>query len=107
KPNDVPSSCSPTAGPTILSGQPDPLQQIVWNLVSNAVKFTARGGSVTVTLERAGSQAELTVRDTGSGIRPEVLPHVFERFRQADSSLTRVHGGLGIGLAIVRHLVEL
>ncbi|HKP71358.1 MAG TPA: ATP-binding protein [Pyrinomonadaceae bacterium] len=90
-----------------VSGDPDRLQQVVWNLLSNAVKFTPEGGRVEVTLKRAGSQAEIVVTDNGAGISPEFLPHVFERFRQADSTSTRKHGGLGLGLAIVRHLVEL
>jgi CheY-like chemotaxis protein/anti-sigma regulatory factor (Ser/Thr protein kinase) len=93
------------AGP--ISGDSDRLQQIVWNLVSNAIKFTPRGGIVEVRLEREGSHVELAVSDTGAGISPEFLPFVFERFRQADSSSTRKQGGLGLGLAIVRHLVEL
>jgi CheY-like chemotaxis protein/two-component sensor histidine kinase len=88
-------------------GDPDRLQQIVWNLVSNAVKFTPEGGRVEVRLARAGGHAEIAVSDTGEGIAPDFLPHVFERFRQQDSSTTRRHGGLGLGLAIVRHLVEL
>ncbi|HEX8072195.1 MAG TPA: ATP-binding protein [Pyrinomonadaceae bacterium] len=88
-------------------GDPDRLQQIVWNLVSNAIKFTPAGGLVEVRLGRAGAQLELSVRDDGIAISPEFLPHIFERFRQADSSTTRTHGGLGLGLAIVRHLVEL
>ncbi len=95
----------PAAGP--ISGDAVRLQQVVWNLLSNAVKFTPRGGRIEVRLERAGSFAELIVRDDGQGISPDFLPHVFERFRQADSSSTRAHGGLGLGLAIVRHLVEL
>ncbi|HXG67219.1 MAG TPA: PAS domain S-box protein [Blastocatellia bacterium] len=95
----------PLAGP--VSGDPDRLQQVVWNLLSNAVKFTPKGGRVQVRLERVNSQAEITVSDTGEGIRPEFLPYVFDRFRQADSSYTRKYGGLGLGLAIVRHLVEL
>jgi CheY-like chemotaxis protein len=95
----------PQAGP--VSGDPDRLQQVVWNLLTNAIKFTPRQGQVHVTLQRAGLHVELEVRDTGRGIRPEVLPYIFERFRQADSSTTRAHGGLGIGLALVRHLVEL
>jgi PAS domain S-box-containing protein len=90
-----------------VSGDPDRLQQVVWNLLSNAVKFTPGGGKVTVTLKRSGSQAEIGVTDSGAGISPDFLPHVFERFRQADSTSTRTHGGLGLGLAIVRHLVEL
>jgi signal transduction histidine kinase/ActR/RegA family two-component response regulator len=95
------------ADPGELSGDPDRLQQVVWNLLSNAIKFTPRGGSVRVTLSRDPQHAEVVVEDTGIGIRPEFLPHVFERFRQADSSSTRPHGGLGLGLAIVRHLIEL
>jgi signal transduction histidine kinase/ActR/RegA family two-component response regulator len=93
------------AGP--IYGDADRLQQVVWNVVSNAIKFTPRGGSVFVQLSKPDSHVELLVRDTGAGIKPEFLPHVFERFRQADSSSTRAHGGLGLGLAIVRHLVEL
>jgi signal transduction histidine kinase/ActR/RegA family two-component response regulator len=91
----------------VVTGDPDRLQQVLWNLVSNAVKFTPRGGRVEVSLERAGDHAQVTVHDTGVGIRLEFLPFVFDRFRQADASPTRVHGGLGLGLAIVRHLVEL
>ena len=83
------------------------LQQVMWNLLSNAVKFTPEGGRVEVHLGRAGSHATVTVSDTGRGIGPEFLPHVFERFRQADSTPGREQGGLGLGLAIVRHLVEL
>ena len=88
-------------------GDPERLQQVVSNLVSNAVKFTGRGGKVAVWLRGGEGAAEIGVRDTGEGISPEFLPHVFDRFRQADSSSTRAHGGLGLGLAIVRHLVEL
>jgi signal transduction histidine kinase/DNA-binding NarL/FixJ family response regulator len=89
-------------------GDPERLRQVVWNLLSNAVKFTPEGGRVDVTLApTADGQLELRVSDTGKGIDPRFLPHVFERFRQADSSSTRAHGGLGLGLAIVRHLVEL
>ncbi|HYY98551.1 MAG TPA: PAS domain S-box protein, partial [Pyrinomonadaceae bacterium] len=94
-------------GPVVLSGDPARLQQVVWNLLTNAVKFTPRGGRVELRLAREGSQFEITVSDTGAGISPEFLPYVFDRFRQADSSTTRRHGGLGLGLAIVRHLVEL
>jgi signal transduction histidine kinase/response regulator RpfG family c-di-GMP phosphodiesterase len=83
------------------------MQQIIWNLLSNAIKFTAPGGHVVVALRAADGLAELSVTDDGQGIDPEFLPHVFERFRQEDGSLTRVHGGLGLGLAIVRHLTEL
>jgi signal transduction histidine kinase/ActR/RegA family two-component response regulator len=90
-----------------INGDADRLQQVCWNLLSNAIKFTPRGGRVYVELSRPNSHVELLVRDSGQGIKPEFLPHVFERFRQADSSSTRAHGGLGLGLAIVRHLVEL
>lgn len=90
-----------------VSGDPDRLQQVVWNLVSNAVKFTPRGGSVSISLAREQTSIVLRVSDTGIGIDPAFLPYVFERFRQADASTTRLHGGLGLGLAIVRHLVEL
>jgi signal transduction histidine kinase/CheY-like chemotaxis protein len=83
------------------------LQQIIWNLLSNAVKFTPHGGQIHVRVERDDSNVKVTVRDTGQGIDPEFLPRVFDRFRQADSSTTRSFGGLGLGLAIVRHLVEL
>jgi signal transduction histidine kinase/ActR/RegA family two-component response regulator len=89
------------------AGDPDRLQQIVWNLVANAIKFTPKDGKVDVRLKRANSHVELRISDNGIGISHEFLPHVFERFRQADSSTTRNHGGLGLGLAIVRHLVEL
>ncbi|HEV8640101.1 MAG TPA: response regulator [Methylomirabilota bacterium] len=90
-----------------LLGDPARLQQVVWNLLSNAVKFTPPGGSVEVRLARAESQIHLTVTDTGQGIGPEFLPYVFDRFRQAESTPSRSHGGLGLGLAIARHLVEL
>lgn len=90
-----------------VSGDADRLQQIVWNLLSNAIKFTPRDGLVIVRLEQHGHELTLTVRDTGQGISPEFIPHVFERFSQAESGSTRTHGGLGLGLAIVRHLVEL
>lgn len=90
-----------------VSGDPGRLQQILWNLLSNAIRFTPSGGRVQVILERVNSHVEISVTDTGMGISPEFLPHVFERFRQADSSTTRRHGGLGLGLAIVRHLTEL
>ena len=102
---DLQISFAPLTGP--VSGDPARLQQVAWNLLSNAVKFTPRGGRVRISLERVESQIEITVTDTGEGIRPEFLPFIFDRFRQADSSTTRVHGGLGLGLAIVRHLVEL
>src|SRR6185503_14686476 len=83
------------------------VHQIIWNLLSNAVKFTPQGGKISLRVEQAGSDARVTVKDTGQGIDPEFLPRVFDRFRQADSSTTRSFGGLGLGLAIVRHLVEL
>jgi signal transduction histidine kinase len=94
-----------TVGP--VSGDAARLHQVVWNLLSNAVKFTPPDGLVAVRLERVDSQAQIQVTDTGCGIDPAFLPHMFERFRQADSSTTRSEGGLGLGLAIVRHLVEL
>jgi signal transduction histidine kinase/CheY-like chemotaxis protein len=90
----------------LVTGDPDRLQQVVWNLLSNAIKFTPKGGRVGVRVERDGSDVCVSVRDTGQGIAPEFLPHVFERFRQQDGSTTREHGGLGLGLAIVRHIVE-
>jgi signal transduction histidine kinase/CheY-like chemotaxis protein len=90
-----------------IDGDGDRLQQVVWNLLSNAVKFTESGGTVDVRLDRTPAGIVLTVADSGMGITPEFLPHVFERFRQADPSTTRRHGGLGLGLALVRHLVEL
>ncbi len=93
--------------PLVVSGDPDRLQQVLWNLLSNAVKFTPVGGRVEVRVERVASQLAVTVEDTGIGIEPEFLPRVFERFRQADSSTSRAQSGLGLGLAIVRHLVEL
>lgn len=91
----------------IVMGDPNRLHQVFWNLLNNAMKFTPKGGRVQVLLERVNSHVEVTVIDTGSGIKPEFLPHVFDRFQQADSSTTRQYGGLGLGLAIVRHLVEL
>ncbi|HZH04544.1 MAG TPA: ATP-binding protein, partial [Myxococcaceae bacterium] len=90
-----------------VMGDPRRVQQIVWNLLSNAVKFTPKGGRVQVLVERGESSVELTVADTGQGIDPTFLPHVFERFRQQEGGTTRGAGGLGLGLAIVRHLVEL
>jgi PAS domain S-box-containing protein len=92
---------------TPISGDPERLQQVLWNLLSNAVKFTQRDGKVQVRLERVNSHIELTVSDTGIGIAPEFLPHVFERFRQAEGGTTRERGGLGLGLSIARHLTEL
>jgi signal transduction histidine kinase/ActR/RegA family two-component response regulator len=96
--------CSPARH---VAGDSSRLQQVVWNLLSNAIKFTPSGGRVEVRLERAGANAQITVLDTGEGINPAFLPFIFDRFRQADGTSTRKHGGLGLGLAIVRHLVEL
>ncbi|HEU4368965.1 MAG TPA: ATP-binding protein [Methylomirabilota bacterium] len=96
---------SPCTGP--VHGDPDRLQQVVWNLLTNAIKFTGAGGRIEVGLARTGSSVEITVTDTGQGIAPALLPFVFDRFRQADSSSTRSQGGLGIGLALVRNLTEL
>ncbi|RYX80822.1 PAS domain S-box protein [bacterium] len=90
----------------LISGDPDRLGQVLWNLLSNAIKFTPRGGRIRVTVERIDSSVEVRVSDNGQGMAPEFLPYVFERFRQADASSTRAHGGLGIGLALVRHLTE-
>ena len=95
----------PAARP--VSGDPNRLQQVFWNLLSNAIKFTPRGGRVQVLLERINSHLEVSIIDTGKGIETDFLPHVFDRFRQADSSTTRQYGGLGLGLAIVKQLVEL
>ncbi len=97
----------PDRAVNLVSGDADRLQQVVWNLLSNAIKFTSNGGSVFVVLESNNSQVEISVTDTGKGISREFLPHVFDRFRQADGGSTRSHGGIGLGLAIVRHLVEL
>ena len=99
------TSLDPAAGP--ISGDPNRLQQIIWNLLSNAIKFTPREGRVQVLVERVDSHIEITVADTGVGIRPEFIPHLFERFRQGDASTTRAYGGLGLGLSIVKNLVEL
>ncbi|MGH7321164.1 MAG: hybrid sensor histidine kinase/response regulator, partial [Candidatus Rokuibacteriota bacterium] len=95
----------PAVGP--ISGDPNRLQQVIWNLLSNAIKFTPRNGKVQVLLERVNSHIEINVADTGVGISAEFLPHVFERFRQADAATTRRYGGLGLGLSIVKRLVEL
>ena len=99
------SILDPAAGP--LSGDANRLQQVVWNLISNAIKFTPRGGRIKITLERVNSHIEVCVADSGVGIQPDFLPHVFERFRQRDATTTRRHGGLGLGLSIVKHIVEL
>jgi PAS domain S-box-containing protein len=101
----VQTMIDPTVGP--VSGDPGRLQQVVWNLVSNAVKFTPRDGCVQVRLERVSSHVEIVVSDTGIGMRSDFLPYVFERFRQAEGGTTRAAGGLGLGLAIVRHIVEM
>jgi PAS domain S-box-containing protein len=95
----------PAAGP--ISGDADRLQQIVWNLLTNAVKFTPKGGRIQVKAQRINSHVEIVVSDSGVGISKEFLPYVFDRFRQADASITRTHGGLGLGLSIVRQLVDL
>jgi PAS domain S-box-containing protein len=94
----------PNAG--LIAGDPARLQQVIWNLLSNAIKFTPREGHVLVRLARHDNNVEITVSDSGAGIKPEFITHVFERFRQADASTTRRHGGLGLGLSIVKHLVE-
>jgi len=96
-----------TADAALVCGDADRLQQVAWNLLANAVKFTPTGGRVNVRLERGAACARMIVSDTGQGIRREFLPFAFERFRQADSTSTRAHGGLGLGLAIVRHIVEM
>jgi CheY-like chemotaxis protein/anti-sigma regulatory factor (Ser/Thr protein kinase) len=95
----------PSAGP--IYGDPARLQQVIWNLLSNAIKFTPKGGKVQIVLERVNSHVEISVADTGCGIKPEFVPYLFERFRQADSATTRQYGGLGLGLSIVKSLVEL
>lgn len=94
-------------GAISIPGDPVRLQQVVWNLLSNAIKFTPRGGRVQIRSERVNSHLEIVVSDTGQGIPADFLPHVFDRFRQADQKTSRQHGGMGLGLAIVRHLVEL
>jgi PAS domain S-box-containing protein len=95
------------ATPLVVLGDAERLQQVVWNLLSNAIKFTDRGGRVELALEQQRSRVRITVNDTGRGIRRDFLPYVFDRFRQSEGVLTRRYGGLGLGLAIVRHLVEL
>ena len=99
--SDVPNSIGD------VSGDPDRLQQVVWNLLSNAIKFTPSGGTIRVEMAQTADGAAVHIRDSGRGIHPNFLPYVFDRFRQADSSSTRSHGGLGLGLTIVKHLVEL
>jgi len=100
----VQTMLDPRAGP--INGDPDRLQQVVWNLLSNAVKFTPRDGRVQVQLRRVEAHVEIVVSDTGEGIPPDALPSVFDRFTQASTGITRLHGGLGIGLSLVKHLVE-
>ena len=95
----------PEGGP--IMGDAERLQQIIWNLLANAIKFTPHRGRIEIRLEQVNSTAQIVVRDTGKGIRSDFLPYIFERFRQADAATTRSHGGLGLGLAIVRHLVEM
>jgi CheY-like chemotaxis protein len=90
-----------------IAGDAARLQQILWNLLSNAIKFTPEGGRIAVRLRREGTEAEITVTDSGAGIRADFLPHIFDRFQQADQSITRRFGGLGLGLSIAKHLVEL
>ncbi|HEX8142367.1 MAG TPA: ATP-binding protein [Pyrinomonadaceae bacterium] len=99
------STLDPRAGP--VSGDPERLQQVLWNLLSNSIKFTPKGGRVQIRLARINSSVEITISDTGQGISADFLPYVFERFRQADHTTTRRHGGLGLGLGITKHLVEL
>ena len=94
-------------GDLLVSGDAGRLQQVIWNLLSNAVRFTPAGGRIEIVVARAAGSLEIAVSDTGPGIDPAFLPHVFERFRQGAAGTTRAHGGLGLGLAIVRHLVEL
>jgi PAS domain S-box-containing protein len=100
----ITTNLDPMAGQ--ITGDPDRLQQVVWNLLSNAIKFTPTGGQVWVELRRGGAGVQIVVRDTGQGIAPDLLPFVFDRFRQGDSSTSRRFGGLGLGLALVKHLVE-
>ncbi|MGV3593212.1 MAG: ATP-binding protein [Gammaproteobacteria bacterium] len=95
------------SGIGLVRGDPNRLQQVLWNLLTNAVKFTPKGGRIQIILERVNSHVEIVVEDSGAGIPPDFLPYVFDRFRQADASITRRHGGLGLGLSIVKNLVEL
>jgi signal transduction histidine kinase len=94
-------------GPLLVAGDAERLQQVFWNLLSNAVKYTPREGHIDVILQASASEIEVTVRDSGVGMEPDVLPHIFERFRQGDSGPRRAYGGLGLGLAIVRHLADM
>ncbi len=104
---DIKLSTQFTPGECLVKGDPNRLRQVIWNLLSNAIKFTQRGGSVNLDLRCVEANARLTVSDNGEGISDAFLPYVFERFRQAEASLSRKQGGLGLGLAVVRHLVEL
>jgi signal transduction histidine kinase len=97
--------CDPSVG--VVWADPNRMQQAIWNLLTNSAKFTDKGGTITVTLRREAGALQATVSDSGQGIDPEFLPHVFERFRQAESTSTRAYGGLGLGLAIVRYIVEM
>ena len=99
-------SCFLRAAGTVMA-DPNRLQQVVWNLLANAIKFTPSGGRVTLSLSRDGAMAVVSVSDTGEGIPSTLLPFIFDRFTQGDVSVTRPHGGLGLGLSIVRHIVEL
>jgi CheY-like chemotaxis protein len=101
----ITTSIDPKAGQ--ITGDPDRLQQVVWNLVSNAIKFTPEGGRVWVELRRGDAGVQFVVRDTGQGIAPDLMPYVFDRFKQGDASSARRFGGLGLGLALVKHVVEL
>jgi CheY-like chemotaxis protein len=101
----ITTDLDPNAGQ--ITGDPDRLQQVVWNLVSNAIKFTPGGGRVRVELRRGGAGVQIVVDDTGQGISHDLLPYVFDRFKQGDSETSRRYGGLGLGLALVKHLVEL
>jgi signal transduction histidine kinase len=92
--------------PRLIWCDRDRIQQVIWNLLSNAIKFTRPGGTIEVRLESSADCAQIRISDTGVGISPEFLPHVFERFRQASNFVTRMHGGLGVGLSIVRYIVE-
>lgn len=100
-------SPGPELGTALVFADPVRMQQVIWNLLSNAIKFTPAGGSVAVEMSREARSVTVLVRDTGEGIEPQFLPHIFERFRQADMTTRRKHGGIGLGLAIVHHLVEL
>jgi len=94
------------ADPTVIQCDAARMQQVIWNLLTNGIKFTPPGGQVRIATERAGDRVQITVSDSGTGISPDFLPYVFDRFRQEDGAATRAHAGLGIGLSIVRHVVE-